>query len=87
MAVINVRTDERVKEQATQVFDALGLDMSSAVNIFLKKSIMEQGIPFELKLEIPNTTTIKAMQESDEMVKNGCDGYSNLDDMWSALNV
>ena len=63
MAVINVRTDEMVKEQATQVFNALGLDMSSAVNIFLKKSIMEQGIPFELKLDIPNEVTVKAIKE------------------------
>ena len=87
MAVINVRTDEMVKEQATQVFNALGLDMSSAVNVFLKKSIMEQGIPFELKLDIPNEVTAKAIKEGDEMVKNGRKGFDNLDDMWSSLNV
>lgn len=87
MANINIRTEENVKREATQIFNALGLDMSSAVNIFLRKTIMQQGIPFELKLEVPNETTIKAIKEADEMVKNGCVGYDNLDDLWSALNV
>ena len=87
MANINIRTEENVKREATQIFNALGLDMSSAVNIFLRKTIMQQGIPFELKLEVPNETTIKAIKEADEMVKNGCGGYDNLDDLWSVLNV
>ena len=39
------------------------------------------------KVEVPNETTVKAIEEADEMVKNGCGGYDNLDDLWSVLNV
>ena len=35
--------------------------------------------------DVPNETTIKAIKEADEMVKNGCGGYDNLDDLWSDL--
>lgn len=87
MATINIRTEETVKQQAAQIFDDLGLDMSSAINIFLKKSIMERGIPFDVRLDVPNETTIKAIAEGDAMIKGGHKGYSDTKAMWSSLNV
>ncbi len=87
MATINVRTDENVKQEAAQIFNDLGLDMSSAINIFLKKSIVARGIPFDVRLEVPNKTTIKAIKEGDAMVKRGVKGYSDTNAMWSSLNV
>ena len=45
---VNIKMDEEVKDQAKKLFDELGLDMTSAVNIFLKTAIREQGIPFVL---------------------------------------
>ena len=45
---INIRVDGEVKSKAQEVFAALGLDMTSAVNIFLRQAIRKNGIPFEL---------------------------------------
>jgi DNA-damage-inducible protein J len=47
-ANINIRVDSDVKIQAQEVFSALGLDMTSAINIFLRQAIRKNGIPFEL---------------------------------------
>ena len=47
---LNIRMDKDVKDQAEQIFSALGLNMTTAINIFLKTSIREKGIPFALKL-------------------------------------
>jgi DNA-damage-inducible protein J len=45
---INVRTDSETKHQAQQVFEALGLDMTTAINIFLRQTVRQQGMPFIL---------------------------------------
>ena len=45
---LNIRTDKEVKAQAEKLFDALGLNMTTAVNIFLRQAIRENGIPFEV---------------------------------------
>ena len=47
-ASINVRVDRDVKNQAQEVFSSLGMDMSTAVNIFLRQAVRKNGIPFEL---------------------------------------
>ena len=52
-ANINIRVDRDVKNKAQDVFAALGLDMTSAVNIFLRQAIRKNGIPFELVTEKP----------------------------------
>jgi DNA-damage-inducible protein J len=50
-ANINVRVDNDVKNKAQELFSALGLDMTSAINIFLRQAIRRNGIPFELVAE------------------------------------
>ena len=60
MAVINIRVNDEVKKEAETIFKSLGLNMSVAMNLFLKKCINEKGIPFDLK--IPNRETIEAME-------------------------
>lgn len=49
MAQVNMRMDDDLKKQAEALFDDLGLTMSSAVTIFLKQSIRQGGLPFEVK--------------------------------------
>ena len=51
MGVLQIRVDDDLKNQAIQVFDDLGLDISTAVRMFLKKSVQEKGLPFETKLD------------------------------------
>ena len=47
--VLQVRLDDELKAQATMVYDQLGLDLSSAVRMFLKKSVAVNGIPFDVR--------------------------------------
>ena len=50
---INIRVDSDIKLKAQNVFSALGLDMTSAINIFLRQAVRKNGIPFELTAEEP----------------------------------
>ena len=72
MGTVNVtlRVDEQLKKQADSLFSDLGLTFNSAMTIFLKQSVREQQIPFILKREVPNSTTLKAIKEVDDMKKN-----------------
>jgi len=51
MTQVNIRMDEKVKSQAELIFDDLGLNMTTAINMFIKKVIRENGIPFDLKAD------------------------------------
>ena len=83
---LNIRTDKDVKEKAEKIFNELGLNMTSAVNIFLRTAIRERGIPFELKLDVPNETTIAAIEEGRRMASDpSSPRYSNIDEVRDAL--
>ena len=69
-AVVQVRIDETVKSQAVAVLNNLGMDTSTAINVFFRQVIAENGLPFQPKQAKFNTETIAAIKESDEMVKN-----------------
>ena len=72
---LNIRTDKEIKDQAEKIFNELGLNMTTAVNIFLRTAIREHGIPFALKLEVPNEITAEAIEEDN--IKTIMDmGYS-----------
>ena len=64
MATVKARVDENVKKEAETLFKKMGLNMSTAMNLFLKKCILEQGIPFELK--VPNEETLKVLDEVEK---------------------
>ena len=66
MAVINIRVNDEVKKEAETIFKSLGLNMSVTMNLFLKKCINENGIPFDLKL--PNNETIEALEETNKIL-------------------
>lgn len=83
---LNIRTDKDVKEKAEKIFNELGLNMTSAVNIFLRTAIRERGIPFELKLDVPNETTIAAIEEGRKMASDpSSPRYSNIDELRDTL--
>ena len=48
---MSIRLDSEVKEQAQQVFSNLGMDMTTAINIFLRQAIQYQGLPFDVRLD------------------------------------
>ena len=85
---LNIRTDKAIKEQAEEIFNELGLNMTTAINMFLRTAIREHGIPFELKLEVPNDTTATAIEEGKKMMKDSsAPRYSIMDTLKTALDI
>ena len=85
---LNIRTDKIVKEQAEQIFAELGLNMTTAINLFLRTAIRKHGIPFDLKLDEPNETTIAAMKEAEQLLNDqNSPKYSNMDELKADLDL
>ena len=83
---LNIRTDKFTKEQAEKNFNKLGLNISTAINMFLIATIRENGIPFELKIDTPNKETIEAIEEGRKILNDpNAPKYSNMEDLKSAL--
>lgn len=87
MATINIRVNDEVKKEAENIFKSLGLNMSVAMNLFLKKCINENGIPFDLK--VPNKETVKAMEEANQILNGDVErkSYKNVDELFEDLGV
>ena len=65
-----ISVDEKIKREAEVLLNQMGLTMTAAINIFLKRIILEQDITFEVSTRIPNATIKAAMDEFEEMKKN-----------------
>jgi len=88
MAIINIRTEEATKMEADELFNKLGLNMSTAINMFLIKAISVQGIPFEVKLECPNDVTLKAIEEGEKLAKDKTkQGFKNIESLKKGLEI
>ena len=85
---LNIRTDTEVKQNAEKIFAQLGLNLSTAVNIFLRQAIRQGGLPFEVKLDIPNEITAAAIEEGRELLHDkNANGYKSIDELRAALEV
>lgn len=85
---LNIRTDKDVKDQAEMIFNELGLNLTTAVNMFLRTAIREHGIPFSLKLDVPNEATAAAIEEGRRIASDsGVKGYTSMDELKAALGV
>ncbi|MFA6971517.1 MAG: type II toxin-antitoxin system RelB/DinJ family antitoxin [Gallionella sp.] len=65
--MVHVRVDNEIKAQATEALSAMGLSVSDAVRLFLKRVVAEQAFPIELK--VPNAETRVAMEESRAIIR------------------
>ena len=63
----NVSIDADIKKQAQELFAELGMDLSTAINIFIRQALRQHSIPFEITADNPNDETIRAI----ENVRNG----------------
>lgn len=84
---LNIRVDKNIKETSEKVFESLGLNMSTAINIFLRQVIRVNGIPFEIKGDIPNKETIEAIEEGIKLANDNSKGYTNIEDLKKALGI
>jgi DNA-damage-inducible protein J len=83
---ISVRMDSELKRQAEELFADLGLNMSTAIAIFLRQVVRSQGIPFAVS-RVPNLETLAAMQEAERIAKDKTiQGYKSLDALYEDLN-
>ncbi len=82
---INVRVDSSLKQNAEKLFDDLGMNMSTAITMFLKTAVSCDGIPFEVRRRTPNERTKAALAEYIEMEKN-TDKYKRYDSFEDVVN-
>ena len=83
---ITSRMDSDLKAEADELFNALGMNLSTAFNIFVRQSLREGGIPFEIKLDRPNKETIAAMLEAERIARDpSVKGYNDLDELFTEL--
>ena len=62
---MSIRLDSGVKEQAQQVFNHLGMDMTTAITIFLRQAIQYQGLPFDVRLD-ENRKLLQVLTDVDQ---------------------
>ena len=85
---ISIRMDSELKAQADALFAELGMNLSTAFNIFVRQSIREGRIPFDISLNQPNRETIAAMLEAERIAKNrSVKGYSDLNELFKELKL
>jgi len=84
---VSIRMDTRLKRQAEDLFSDLGLNMTTALTMFLRQAVRIQGIPFEIS-RIPNTETIAAMEEAERIAKDpSVKGYTDLNELFADLKA
>ena len=87
MSNLNIRIDDDVKKDAEVLFANLGLNMSTAINMFLRQSIRDNGIPFMITAEQPNKTTIEAIEEARKIGKSNSKGFNSIESFKDSLGL
>ena len=86
-AATQVRIDADVKKQASELFATLGIDMSTAINIFLRQCIMRGGLPFNVEVPQYNQETISAMAEAKKISRdNNVKGHHSIEELNADLD-
>jgi len=82
---ISIRMDSDLKAQADALFGELGMNLSTAFNVFVRR---EGRIPFDISLNQPNKETIAAMLEAERIAKDpSVKGYNDLDELFTDLKA
>lgn len=82
---ITMRMDENLKSQAEELFNNLGMNMTTAFTIFLKQAVREQRIPFSISMDIPNAETIRAIEDLRKR-NNLSRSFSSVNELMEDLN-
>lgn len=81
---INVKVDEKLKSNALEVLNYLGLSLTDAIRIYLNQIVLNNGIPFDVKLHKYNSKTIAAMEEA-KLISEGKIKSKTYDSFTEAL--
>ena len=82
-SMLHVRVDDRTKEQATATLGAIGLSVSEAVRLFLRRVVADQAFPLELKAPYAETRT--TMAEAEAIVQNRHARFATADELFADL--
>lgn len=84
---ISIRMDSNLKAAAEELYEELGMNLSTAFNIFVRQSLRERGIPFKITEGTPNKETVSAMLEAERIAKNpNVKGYRDVDELFADLD-
>lgn len=82
-----VRIDSDIKSKANALFTSLGLDMSSAVNLFLHQCVLRGGLPFAVEVPQFSEQTLSAMAEARRISRDpDVKGYTSMEELKAALD-
>ena len=85
---ISIRMDTDLKERADKLFAELGMNISTAFNIFVRQTLRDGGIPFAVTTHLPNRETVAAMLEAERIANDPTiKGYTNLDELFAELDA
>lgn len=85
---LTIRIDSRVKKEADALFSDLGMNMSTAFNVFVRQALRAQGLPFEVTREIPNRETLAAMREAERIAHDPkAKSFSDMSSLLKDLNA
>jgi DNA-damage-inducible protein J len=84
-ASLNIRVDPATKSKAEILFSHFGITLSDAVTLFLNQAIIEGGLPFRVKLAVPNSATIAAMREVES--KDAPGRFASPKEMFDDLGI
>jgi len=82
-SMLHIRVDEDTKEQAAEALNSMGLSVSDAVRLFLRRVVIEQAFPIELK--VPNAETLAAMKESRKMMAKRNARFNSATELFADL--
>lgn len=82
-ATIRARIEPSLKEHVEEIFKKLGLNTTEAINLFYKQVVLNNGLPFELK--IPNKTTLQTFKDTD--AGENLVECENIDDLFEKLDI
>lgn len=87
-ANINIRVEPEIKSSAEKLFASFGITITDAVNIFLYKSVMEGGLPFEMKQPRYNAETEAAIREAHSIMSGTTEAktYSSAQELFDELD-
>lgn len=82
----NIKIDATLKHESQVLFDSLGLNLTTAVNMFLRQAVREQAIPFRIGTPIPNFETLRSIEDA----RNGIGlsrGFSSVSELMEDLDA
>ncbi len=83
---LTIRVDSEIKQQVQSILSDIGLDMTSAINVYLRKIIQHEGIPFELKRTPYNEETMQIIEEANRG-ENLCGPFESVAELMEALDA